>query len=147
MVAAVGVDDVAVVGMELCDVVRRCWVAGGSWYGFWPAAAGSSRPLPPGSSCSQPLLCSHPVALPCPALPCPLPPCPLPPCPVPGPQADDANLVPAFEALVLLTGTAENAKQAWQRCGAGGGAGRGPPGCMAGWSARWGFLAWRGGEL
>ncbi|GLC43723.1 hypothetical protein PLESTM_001508500 [Pleodorina starrii] len=30
-------------------------------------------------------------------------------------QADEANLVPAFEALVLLTGTAENAKQAWQR--------------------------------
>eukprot|EP00198_Chlamydomonas_reinhardtii_P014261 XP_001703598.1 component of the exocyst complex [Chlamydomonas reinhardtii] len=30
-------------------------------------------------------------------------------------KADDANLVPAFEALVLLTGTAENAKQAWQR--------------------------------
>ncbi|EFJ41029.1 hypothetical protein VOLCADRAFT_119802, partial [Volvox carteri f. nagariensis] len=31
-------------------------------------------------------------------------------------EADEANLVPAFEALVLLTGTAENAKQAWQRC-------------------------------
>ena len=30
-------------------------------------------------------------------------------------EADDANLVPAFEALVLLIGTAENAKQAWQR--------------------------------
>ncbi len=30
-------------------------------------------------------------------------------------EADEANLVPAFEALVLLTGTAENAKQAWQR--------------------------------
>ncbi|GIM13234.1 hypothetical protein Vretimale_16400 [Volvox reticuliferus] len=30
-------------------------------------------------------------------------------------EADEANLVPAFEALVLLTGTAENAKLAWQR--------------------------------
>ncbi|GFR49228.1 hypothetical protein Agub_g11227 [Astrephomene gubernaculifera] len=30
-------------------------------------------------------------------------------------QADEGALVPAFEALLLLTGTAENAKQAWQR--------------------------------
>lgn len=30
-------------------------------------------------------------------------------------EEDDANLVPAFEKLVVLTGTCENAKQAWQR--------------------------------
>ncbi len=38
--------------------------------------------------------------------------------------ADDAHLVPAFEALVLLAGTAEAAKQAWRRwAGMGTGAG------------------------
>ena len=35
---------------------------------------------------------------------------------------DVSNLVPAFEALVVLTGTCENAKQAWQRCARGRGA-------------------------
>ena len=29
---------------------------------------------------------------------------------------DPANLLPVFEALTVLEGTAENAKQAWNRC-------------------------------
>ncbi len=29
---------------------------------------------------------------------------------------DPANILPAFEALTVLEGTGENAKQAWNRC-------------------------------